>query len=211
MDPASRPRLLDCTGALIAGGQARRLGGLPKGLLELQGEPLVARALRTFGELFADSVVVANDGAPYERFGVRIVQDRIRGKGAPGGLHAALAAARTEWIFAAACDMPFLRTGPISWLADHREGASAVIVAWRGRLEPLHSFWSRSSLPVIERMLADGNPSMWEVAAKIGARIIDETEWSLIDPEGSSFANANTAEDLIKLGLSQPGSNAPDS
>jgi molybdenum cofactor guanylyltransferase len=198
------PLLRDCTGALVAGGQANRLGGVAKGLLRLDGQPIVARSLRTFRRLFAASVVVANDAAAYEPFGAPVVPDVIAGKGAPGGLHAALSAARTEWVFTAACDMPFLAPGPIAWLAARREGARAVAVMWRGRLEALHAFWSRTCLPDIDRMLRQGDPSMWAIATAVGARFIGEDEWRAVDPEGRAFANANTREEAAELGLEIP-------
>lgn len=197
------PLLADCTGALIAGGQASRLGGVAKGLLRLGGEPLAGRALRLFDDLFGQALIVANDPAPYEGFGVPVVADRVAGKGAPGGLHAALSAATTRWIFTAGCDMPFLSAGPISWLAARRD-APAVAVVWKGRLEPLHAFWSRACLPTVEHMLATGNPSMWKICTAVGARFVAEEEWSEVDPEGRAFANANTPEDVARLGLDGP-------
>ena len=39
-------RSADITGLVLAGGRATRMGGRDKGLLELLGEPLAARALR---------------------------------------------------------------------------------------------------------------------------------------------------------------------
>jgi len=193
----------DCTGALIAGGQASRLGGMAKGTIRVGGEPIAARTLRLFGDLFGESLIVANDAAPYEVFGAPVVPDRIPGKGAPGGLHAALSAATTRWVFTAGCDMPFLSAEPISWLASRRD-APAVAVVWRGRLEPLHAFWSKECLPTVERMLRAGNPSMWKLATACGAHFVAEEEWRAVDPEGRSFENANTPEDVARLGLGDP-------
>jgi molybdenum cofactor guanylyltransferase len=201
---SSPPRLSDCTGVLVAGGQATRLGGLAKGLLQLSGEPILARALRLFEGLFAETLVVANDTATYGAFAARIVPDLVAGKGAPGGLHAALAAARTDWIFTAACDMPFLAAAPIAALAAERAGAPAVAVVWRGHLEPLHAFWSRACLPTVDRMLREGDPSMWKIATAVGARFVSEERWRAVDPDGRAFANANTIDDLEKLGLGVP-------
>jgi molybdopterin-guanine dinucleotide biosynthesis protein A len=192
----------DCTGALVAGGRATRLGGVAKGLLLLDGEPLAVRSLQIFGRLFAASLVVANDPRPYGALGVTVVPDSLPGKGAPGGLHAALGAARTGWIFTAGCDMPFLSERPIRFLAGLRQAAPAVAVVWKGRLEPLHAFWSRACLPTVDRMLRAGDPSMWRIATAVGARFVTDEEWRAVDPEGRSFENANTPEDLERLGLS---------
>ncbi len=194
----------DCTGALVAGGLATRLGGVPKGLLRAGGETIAARSLRLFGELFAASMVVANDPAPYAALGVQVVQDLVSGKGAPAGLHAALSAARTEWVFAAACDMPFLSREAILFLAARRAGADAVAVRTSRGLEPLHAFWSVRCFPALDRLLREGDPSFRDLAERVNARIVGEDEWREVDPEGLALANANTLDDVARLGLAGP-------
>ncbi len=195
------PVIPDCTGVLVAGGQATRLSGVAKGLLRVAGEPIAARTLRLFADLFPASLVIANDPSPYAGLGAPVVADAIAGKGAPGGLHAALQAARTGWIFTAGCDMPFLDPAAIAHLGTLRAGAPAAAVVWKGRLEPLHAFWSRGCLPVVERMLREDDPSMWRIATAVGARFVSEEEWRAVDPGGRSFENANTPEDVERLGL----------
>jgi acetylornithine deacetylase/succinyl-diaminopimelate desuccinylase-like protein/molybdopterin-guanine dinucleotide biosynthesis protein A len=190
-----------CAGALVAGGRATRMGGAPKGLLRVGGEPLAARAIALFRRLFDETLLVANDAAPYAGLGARAVRDVFPGRGAPGGLHAALSSARAEWVFAAGCDMPFLDERAIAFLAARRGGAPAVVVRFAGRLEPLHAFWSRACLPTLERLLREGEPSLRELAAAVGARVVEEEEWREIDPAGRAFENANTPEDAARLGL----------
>jgi molybdopterin-guanine dinucleotide biosynthesis protein A len=196
--------LPDCTGALVAGGSATRMGGAPKGLLRVAGEPIAARTIALFLRLFGRAIVVANDPAPYEALGAPVVPDVLTGRGAPGGLHAALSAAGTEWVFAAACDMPFLDERAIRFLAERRAGAPAVLVRVAGRLEPLHAFWSRACLPPLERLLAEGEPSLRDLARAVSARVVEEDEWRLVDPAGRSLENANTPEDAARLGLVPP-------
>src|SRR5512143_4248749 len=116
----AQPRFPDCTGALVAGGRATRMAGVPKGLLRVAGEPIASRTLRIFGALFGASLVVANDPAPYGALGVPVVGDRFAGKGAPGGVHAALASAGTPWVFTAACDMPSLSEEAVAYLVARR-------------------------------------------------------------------------------------------
>jgi molybdopterin-guanine dinucleotide biosynthesis protein A len=177
------------------------MGGAPKGLLRVEGQPIAARALALFLRLFGRAMIVANDPAPYASLGATTIPDLLPGRGAPGGLHAALTAATTPWVFAAACDMPFLDERPIAFLAARREGAAAVIVRARGRLEPLHAFWSRACLPELERLLAAGEPSLRDLARAVEARIVEEDEWREVDPDCRSLENANTPEDVSRLGL----------
>jgi len=191
----------DITGALIAGGRAMRMGGLAKGLLQVDGEPLAARALRFFEAHLGGALLVTNDPTPYAALGVRTVPDILTGKGAPAGLHAALASATTPWVLTVACDMPFLSEPGLRLLAGKRAGTQAVIPRWNGRLEPLHALWSRQALPAIERALREGTPSLWKLSDLIGATIVDEDEWARIDPDGRAFENVNTTEDAERLGL----------
>jgi molybdopterin-guanine dinucleotide biosynthesis protein A len=197
-------RIPDCTGVLVAGGQARRLGGAAKGFLRVRGVPIAARSLALFRELFEEVLVVANDPGPWLALDAPVVPDAIAGKGAPGGLHAALRAVRTGWIFAAACDMPFLEEGPIRHLAARRDGAPAVLVEGERGLEGLHAFWSRSALPAVERMLMEGDPSLRAIAAAVGARVVPAREWREVDPGGRCLENVNTPDDVLRLGLEPP-------
>lgn len=197
-------RIDDCTGVLVAGGQARRMGGAAKGFVRVGGVPIAARSLALFRELFDEVLVVANDPEPWLPLGARVIADAVPGKGAPGGLHAALRAAGAGWIFAAACDMPFLSEGPIRHLAALREGSTAVLVEGERGPEGLHAFWSRSALPTLERMLREGDPSLRAIAAEIGARVVPAREWRAIDPDGRCLENVNTPEDVLRLGLEPP-------
>jgi molybdopterin-guanine dinucleotide biosynthesis protein A len=201
---AASPPFPDVTGALMAGGRATRMAGVPKGLLRVGGEPIAARTLRLFEGLFGARLVVANDPAPYAGLGAPVVADRLPGKGAPGGVHAALAAAATPWVFTAACDMPFLSEEAVAYLAARRQGALAVVVRFGGRLEPLHALWSRACLPVLEAALRAGDPSLQELARAVSPRVIEEAEWRAVDPDGRSLENANTPADARRLGL-DPG------
>lgn len=197
-------RIPDCTGALVAGGAARRLGGIAKGRVRSGGVPVAARSIALLRDLFGDVVVVANDPAPWIDLGAPVVPDAVPGKGAPGGLHAALSAARTGWIFAVACDMPFLAEGPIRSLAALRGAAPAVLPEGAHGPEGLHAFWSAAVLPVLDRMIRAGDPSLRAVAAAVGARVVPAGEWLRVDPGGRALENVNTPEDVLRLGLEYP-------
>jgi hypothetical protein len=38
----------------------------------------------------------------------------------------------------------------------------------------------------------------------VGAKLVPEEEWRLVDPDGRAFANVNTPEDAVRLGLEFP-------
>jgi len=197
-------RIDGCAGALLAGGGGTRLGGLAKGLLRLDGEPIAARTASLFATLFDEVLLSANDPSPYAALGLRAVADARPGQGAPGGLHAVLTAARAPWVFTAACDMPFVSAEGVRFLAARREGFDAVIVRWQGHLQFMHALWARTCLPPLERLLAQGDPSLWDLAGAVRVAGVGEAEGAGLDPAGGACENANTPADLARLGLALP-------
>src|SRR5713226_3320767 len=74
----------DVTLAIIAGGGGHRLGGVAKGLLTLEGRPLIERIL-DLRPRFSEVLLVADNPGAYKAYGLRSVPDLVEGRGAPGG------------------------------------------------------------------------------------------------------------------------------
>ncbi|MFP2926451.1 molybdenum cofactor guanylyltransferase [Pyxidicoccus sp. 3LG] len=204
MDPTRAvPEYPDATLAIIAGGQGRRLSGVPKGLLEVEGRTVLERLLE-LAPRFGDMLLVANAPAPYARFGLRTVADVMRDKGAPGGVHAALVAARTPWVVAVACDMPFVSPGVLRVLLDARSDAvDAVCFEVAGRLEPLLAAYRTALAPAwVEALVED--PSLRQLLSGCRARLLPEDALRAVDPELRSLVNVNTPEDLARHGVTLP-------
>src|SRR5688572_29989704 len=108
------------TAAILAGGRARRLGGLDKSGLTIGSGPsaqsILDRQLAVLGSLTTDILIVG--GASPGRPGVTVVQDRVAGAGALGGVYTALVEARSDQVLVIACDMPFLTAPFLAHLAS---------------------------------------------------------------------------------------------
>lgn len=194
----------DVTLAVVAGGQGRRLSGVPKGLLRV-GEGTVLERLLALAPLFPEVLLVANVPEPYARFGLRTVADVVAGKGAPGGVHAALVGARTAWVFAVACDMPFVRPEAIRVLMEERgPEVDAVCFTVAGRVEPLLAVYRAALASPWEQALREGDPSLRELLSRCRARLLPEAALRAVDAELRSLVNVNTPEDLSRYGLSLP-------
>jgi molybdopterin-guanine dinucleotide biosynthesis protein A len=190
--------IADASAAVLAGGLATRMGGRSKALLEVGGRTILARQLEVLRALFAEVVVIAPDAAPFASFGVPVVADRLAGRGAPGGVHAALGATRSTWVFCLACDMPFVRAEAISLLAGHREGARAVVPVRDGFLEPLFAFYSTALRDDFARALQSGSPSLAQLLQAARAVRVAQGELELVDPGCRSLQNVNTPADLAR-------------
>ncbi|WIG94005.1 molybdenum cofactor guanylyltransferase [Myxococcus sp. SDU36] len=193
----------EVTLAILAGGQGRRLSGVPKGLLEVEGRTVLERLL-ALAPCFEDVLLVANVPGPYARFGLRTVADVVSGKGAPGGVHAALGAARTPWVVAVACDMPFITTEVLRVLLGARDdGVDAVCFEVGGRLEPLLAVYRSALVPAWGEALA-ADPSMRELLSGVRTRLLSEDTLRAVDASLRSLANVNTPEDLARYAVALP-------
>ena len=201
-----RPEWADVTLAILAGGRGERLGGVAKGLLVVEGEPVLARVL-ALGPRFGDVLLVANDAAPYVRFGLRAVADVLPGRGAPGGVQAALAGARTAWVLAVACDMPFITAAAVAVLLEARApGVDAVAFQVGGRVEPLLALYRQTLAGPWGEALRDAEPSLRALLARSSARLLPEDALRAVDPGLRAVVSVNTPEDLVRHGASLPAS-----
>jgi molybdopterin-guanine dinucleotide biosynthesis protein A len=185
---------LELSGAILAGGQSRRMGR-DKGQLMLNGETLVARMVRTLRVLCDDVAVVTNTPEPFARLGVRLIGDVIPGGGALSGIHAGLANARHEFTVVVACDMPFLNTELVRHMALLAPTYDAVVPRWQGELEPLHAIYSRNCITPIEPLLRQGGRRIIEFYDYIRVRYLEREEILRFDPDGLSFFNVNSPQD----------------
>lgn len=174
--------------------------GQNKALLSTSdGETLIGHVVRNLRNLTDDLIVVSNTPALYEHLGARLVGDRYQGMGPLAGLHAGLSTARHPWALAVACDMPLVNHRLVRYMALLSEGYQAVVPRRGERVEPLHALYSRSCLPAIEDRLEAGDLRMVSFYPAVAVRYVEEPEIVLFDPEGLTFANANTPEDWEHL------------
>ncbi|MGH9346964.1 MAG: molybdenum cofactor guanylyltransferase, partial [Vicinamibacterales bacterium] len=105
------------TAAILAGGRARRLGGVDKSALVVGGRSILDRQVAVLRSLTPHILIVASEEDRFRDAGVRVVRDRIPRAGSLGGLYTALVVAPTEQLVVIACDMPFLTAPFLSRLA----------------------------------------------------------------------------------------------
>src|SRR6267142_6377418 len=123
---------------ILAGVESRRMG-TDKSQLLLEGQ--------TFTECIADTLLQISSlvtivGRETDNPDLNSTADVYPLWGALGGVHAALAAARTEWCLVVACDLPFVTADLFMRMAALRVNHEAVVPIQRdGRPQPLCSFY----------------------------------------------------------------------
>ncbi len=165
MTPAPAPA---CTGVILAGGQASRFGGRPKGLEVVQGKRIidrVANALRgALPETGRQLLLVANDPAATRWLpGVPVVADVRPGFGSLGGLLTALASVGGP-VLVLAWDMPFVPGELLRTLRIEGESGpyDAVVPSSGSRrgVEPLCAYYTPDCAAPIAHRLDAGDRRM---------------------------------------------------
>lgn len=156
-------------GVILAGGQARRMGGGDKSLLDLGGQTLLARAMQRLGGQVDDMVLNAN--GPSDRFadtGLRVVADSFPGFAGPlAGVLAGMEAAEElghKWIATVAADTPFFPTDLVLGLrtAIVSEASSPMALAATEdpdgtlRLHPTFGLWQVAHADALREALESG-------------------------------------------------------
>ena len=189
--------ITDVTGVLLAGGKSQRMGR-DKRLLPVGMETLYARSLGALRAVFQRVLVVVAQDSPAIETDATVLRDLIPECGSLGGLYTGLKEARTDWIFAVACDMPFLDSETIKRFLEFKGEADVVMAKLEQGLQPMHALYHRNCLPIIERFLETRQLTIHRLAdhPALRVRVIRAEELQLLDPDARAFYNVNTPADL---------------
>jgi molybdopterin-guanine dinucleotide biosynthesis protein A len=190
----------DITAVILAGGLGRRMGGVDKGLQQIDGMPMVQHVLNRLQPQVGKVLINANRHLDdYEGFGVPVCSDSISGYAGPlAGIHAALLQTNTPYLVSVPCDSPLLPNDVVSRLSaamSEHQADAAVAVTSDGEQQQRH--------PVFLLLKSDVRSSL-EYYLDNGGRKVDDWLASLncvdvpFDDE-TAFTNVNTPEDIQAL------------
>jgi len=197
------------TGVILAGGEARRMGGIDKGLVTAAGRPMVEYVLTALAPQVDAVIISANrNREKYARYGHPVVADEFPGYNGPlAGMASAMRAADSEFIVTAPCDSPFLPPDLVSRLALAMLDADADICAADNgeRLQPVFSLLRTRLLGSLLDFLKRGERKIDKWFAEHRTAVADFSD------RPDTFLNVNTPEDLarIEAQLREPGHAAP--
>jgi molybdopterin-guanine dinucleotide biosynthesis protein A len=187
------------TGAILAGGHARRLGGLNKAGLILQpgGASVLDRQLARLRRVVDRTIIIANDAARFGDAGVPVIPDMVPDGGALGALYTAVHAAGTEYTLVVACDMPFVSEPLLAHLVSVGSGFDIAIPRISRGYEPLCATYSRRSGAELRRRVEEKRFRLSEVAGIPGLNVreVGRDELERFGPEEVLFFNLNTPDD----------------
>jgi molybdopterin-guanine dinucleotide biosynthesis protein A len=160
---------------------------------------------RTAGTLAAvcDEVLVVGyrGGRPLPE-GLRAVPDLFPEGGSLGGIYSALRAARRDFLLAVATDMPFLSLPLLRWMLAQPRDYDVLLPVREDEAgdgaEPLHALYGKGCLDPMRRRLEGGRLRIKGLFDEVRVREVPAGVLRRLDPQGLSFFNVNTPEDLQK-------------
>jgi molybdopterin-guanine dinucleotide biosynthesis protein A len=186
----------DLTLGLLAGGRARRLGGLDKAWLQRDGVPQVVRLARRFSDEAGHVLVSANrELERYGEYGLATVSDRTPDAGPMGGLDALLQACTTPWLLTLPVDLHTVSDDLLRSLA-----AASARGAWaedEDGPQPLVALWRVDLVrDALVHAIAQRDFAVHALQARLGM--------ACVRLAGVRFGNLNTPADLAAAGFSSP-------
>ena len=193
---------MNIAGIILAGGQARRMGGGDKALLEVAGRSLLSHVIERLHPQVAELAINANgDPGRFASFDLPVVRDTVDGFVGPlGGVLAGMrwAAGRGHtYIVSAAADTPFFPADLVSRLQAAKAGQPISMAATedpeRGLSEhPTFALWPVDLADDLERALTTSTMRKMIVwTSRHGCS-------RAVFPGDYPFFNVNTPEDLAK-------------
>ncbi len=198
MPLAKRVRLLygqpvTLSGAILAGGMGRRMGGADKAAMIVGGHPILARVLRVLSPHCDPIALVGRTDVPEGlTFPFITIPDAVSGHEGPlSGILAALRWAQSEFVVIAPCDTPFLPMDLVPRLVAAAKNVSVVMTATGQQDHPTVSLWRTSLAVPLSEAFSCGTRSIRAYTRTLPTAMVS---WhgAGYDP----FLNINRPEDL---------------
>ena len=189
--------IADITGVILAGGRAQRMGGMDKGLIPLNGKPMVEHVLAAMRPQVGALLINANRNLEaYGRYGLPVITDRMGDYFGPlVGMASALEVSTTPCLLAVPCDSPLIPADLAARLYQAMQAANAEIsVVHDGeRMQPVFALLRRDLLPSLLAYLDAGGRKIdtWYARHRLAlADFSDRRELS---------CNVNTPDEQARL------------
>jgi molybdopterin-guanine dinucleotide biosynthesis protein A len=201
-------------GFIQAGGRSSRMKR-DKAWLEVDGAPMIERALAAVRPAAGRSGIIVNAANPqverYERLAesrdARLIFDLHEHLGPLGGIHTALAhCAAGESALVLACDLPFITADLLSFLCEiHQDPiphsplptppAATVPLDQSNRPQPLAAIYDQSLEATVGQMLAANELRVDLLYSRVSTRRVSFAEFAHLRDAERFFINVNTPEE----------------
>ena len=183
------------TVAIQSGGKSSRMG-TDKAFVLIDGRPMIEVVRAAVEGLGDETILITNKPEQYAHLGLPMFGDLYPETGPLGGIYTALHHATHPHVLTVACDMPWLNRPLLEYMIALRETADVVVPRWDKFPEPLHAVYSKACLEPIREKLEANMLKITAFYGRVKVRFVDRAEIEQFDPDGRSFVNVNTLDEL---------------
>lgn len=184
---------MDATVILLAGGKSSRMGR-DKGLIELEGKPMIQHLIDRARALQLPILIVANN-SEYAQFGLPVFADEIENKGPMGGIYTGLLHSSSDLNLVISCDAPYVSLELMKQLLEvAHENRMEITVPKHGQLHPLIAVYRRNVLDRVKSAIDVQDLKVLNMLNRAKTGILDLTNRF----SEREFSNINEKKDLKK-------------
>lgn len=181
------------TAVILAGGKSTRYGQ-HKGLVPIDGKPLIAYLIQIIRESGIEKIYLStDDSALYSEFGLECISDKIKNAGPLSGIHSAFENLDADSILFLSCDLPRITSTEITKLINESQTTDDpwVFASTPRKDHPLCAVIRKMLLPALTKTLADGKHGVLDFCSEIPTHLV-------YFKDENRFLNLNSPEDLRK-------------
>lgn len=183
------------TGIILAGGRARRMDEHDKGLIALEGEPLISYVINALSPQVQQLMINANRNIEsYAEFGFPVISDQLTGFLGPlAGMAAALQKCDSDYILSVPCDTPWVPKDLTNRMLEaiKKEQADVCVAHDGDRMHPVFALINRNRLDNLTAYLSTGERAVHRWCRQQRLAIADFSD------QPNAFINVNTPEELM--------------
>ncbi len=180
------------TGIILAGGKSSRMGQ-DKGLMMLDGRPMVQHIINVV-KLLVDEIIIIANNTEYRKFDLPVYEDLIKDQGPLAGIYSGLNYSKSEKNIILSCDAPFVSKELISYLIKNGANHDVTIPKYDNKTHQLIGVYSKSCLATIKSELDKGQRKIKKALSKVNLNIVDGNKF-----DKKQFANLNAISDLTLI------------
>lgn len=182
----------DITAALLAGGKGSRLGGVDKGLLQLQQIPLIQHVINRIQPQVSSIIISANRNLKiYSDLGFPVYEDDTNDYAGPlAGILKALEHCQNEWLLTIPVDSPFIPHDLAQRLSEKIQNNKIIMLHDGERLQPTFALIHKSLETSLKAFLQKGERKTRVWMQQQPHSIVDFSD------NANAFININTENEL---------------
>ena len=189
------------TGLILAGGRAQRMGGIDKGLIALNNQPLIELAIaKLTGQVGCMQINANRNLTQYASYGYPIVSDDTADFSGPlAGFAAGLRTCKSEYLVTIPCDTPLFPSDLVKRMGEKLVHGNHELV-YASSKDVSGNIWAQPVFCLMRTQVAKSLENFLSAGGRKIDRWFDQlSSGTVVFEDDKAFSNVNTPEELSRL------------